>query len=123
MKLSSTLAILAGAGSVAPSLVHAFVAPSAFNGAALARTQGAQQRTGSQYGGGCQQQQQQQYQQHHPELVVCMSAGGRMPFIAGNWKMNPLSLDEAKVLSKKVRDQRVFGLCRARQLLSGIVHD
>lgn len=34
---------------------------------------------------------------------VChMVAGGRTPFIAGNWKMNPLDLASAKDLAKKV---------------------
>lgn len=34
--------------------------------------------------------------------VVCMMAGGRTPFIAGNWKMNPLDLSAAKDLAKQV---------------------
>ena len=34
--------------------------------------------------------------------VCFMVAGGRTPFIAGNWKMNPLDLAEAKYLAKKV---------------------
>lgn len=37
---------------------------------------------------------------------VChMVAGGRTPFIAGNWKMNPLDLGSAKDLAKKVAEQ------------------
>lgn len=36
---------------------------------------------------------------------VCqMAAGGRVPFIAGNWKMNPLDLDSAKALAKQVAE-------------------
>lgn len=34
---------------------------------------------------------------------VChMVSGGRTPFIAGNWKMNPLDLASAKDLARKV---------------------
>lgn len=46
---------------------------------------------------------------------VCqMMAGGRVPFIAGNWKMNPLDLATAKDLAKQVRAARRCCLCVCR---------
>lgn len=95
MKHSATFALLSGAVTA-----QAFVAPNAFHGsaAALARTHSLRETGRPQYTGA----QGAVQQQYHGSNVVCMSAGGRTPFIAGNWKMNPLSLDEAKSLAKQV---------------------
>lgn len=82
MKITAT-SVLALAGAPAAS---AFVAPtSAFNGASVAA---AGARRGM---------------QERVSAVQCqMVSGGRVPFIAGNWKMNPLDLQSAKDLAKQV---------------------
>lgn len=104
MKHSTTFALLSGAVAA-----QAFVAPNAFHGSvtSLARTHSLRE-TGRPHYTGAQAAAVQQ--QHHGSNVVCMSAGGRTPFIAGNWKMNPLSLDEAKSLAKQVSSYR-SGCC------------
>jgi len=42
--------------------------------------------------------------QRYAASKLSMVADGRRPFIAGNWKMNPTSLEEAKTLAAKVAE-------------------
>lgn len=84
MKLSSSCVLmLAGVPTT-----YAFVAPGGFKGAALGARNHAQERSAIAVRGSSQ--------------GCHMMAGGRVPFIAGNWKMNPLDLTSAKDLAKQV---------------------
>ena len=79
-------------------VASAFMAPTtAFHGASsgLGRQGGVQERVNANQG------------------VCQMVAGGRVPFIAGNWKMNPLDLDSAKALAKQVCTR--YASCIERQ--------
>lgn len=84
MKFTSSSCALVLAGVPTAS---AFMAPTtSFHGASsgLGRQGSVQERVNAKQG------------------VCQMAAGGRVPFIAGNWKMNPLDLDSAKALAKQV---------------------
>lgn len=71
---------------------YSFVVPHGFNAVSTRRHSLAQERDVS-------FMPHQQPQERRGTL--CMAAG-RVPFIAGNWKMNPLELSTAKDLAKQV---------------------
>lgn len=69
------------------SVASSFIVPSSFNGGSVTRRSFAQERSSSTH--------------RQQQGALCMTAA-RVPFIAGNWKMNPLELSTAKDLAKKV---------------------
>lgn len=85
MKLSSSCIL----GLAGLPVAYGFVSPSKFNVVSISHQSFAQERGAS------------ASQHRHTQGALCMTAS-RVPFIAGNWKMNPLELDAAKDLSKKV---------------------